>query len=397
MGAITKHPFDLLDKPGWLKIRTELANQGRLGGSDIGAAVGDNPYKSPYALWCEMVGIYEPDDISEKEAIKQGVMFESAVAKRFEKESGIDVEEVPFIYTNSDAPHLFATPDRLCLDGESGLECKTAKEVVMKKFPRGDFPQQYFDQCCCYLKVTERKRWYIAILVYGVAFNIYMMTTVKEEADRFNALKNKVDGGEILTPEESEEWQKTNWLMAAYYVDQETLDAVEIAAANFIHRVDEGKNGNMDVWPIEEIDGSESTTRALLYAHPNAKPSSVVTFDSAEEYGIQDDGAAFIDAKGSEVCRLVEQRIEYDKTIKLLIAEKDECDNKIAAIMKDKEKFIVPGCSVTYKMMAGRETANVQVVKSYFEAKGEKIPDGMIKKSEDSRGIRFYPSRKKGK
>ena len=93
MGAITKHPFDLLDKPGWLKIRTELANQGRLGGSDIGAAVGDNPYKSPYALWCEMVGIYEPDDISEKEAIKQGVMFESAVAKRFEKESGIDVEE----------------------------------------------------------------------------------------------------------------------------------------------------------------------------------------------------------------------------------------------------------------------------------------------------------------
>ena len=397
MGAITKHPFDLLDKPGWLKIRTELANQGRLGGSDIGAAVGDNPYKSPYALWCEMVGIYEPDDISEKEAIKQGVMFESAVAKRFEKESGIEVEEVPFIYTNSDAPHLFATPDRLCLDGESGLECKTAKEVVMKKFPRGDFPQQYFDQCCCYLKVTERKRWYIAILVYGVAFNIYMMTTVKEEADRFNALKNKVDGGEILTPEESEEWQKTNWLMAAYYVDQETLDAVEIAAANFIHRVDEGKNGNMDVWPIEEIDGSESTTKALLYAHPNAKPSSVVTFDSAEEYGIQDDGAAFIDAKGSEVCRLVEQRIEYDKTIKMLNAEKDECDNKIAAIMKDKEKFIVPGCSVTYKMMAGRETSNVQVVKSYFEAKGEKIPEGMIKKSEDSRGIRFYPSRKKGK
>ena len=81
----------------------------------------------------------------------------------------------------------------------------------------------------------------------------------------------------------------------------------------------------------------------------------------------------------------------------MLIAEKDECDNKIAAIMKDKEKFIVPGCSVTYKMMAGRETANVQVVKSYFEAKGEKIPEGMIKKSEDSRGIRFYPSRKKGK
>ena len=92
MGEITKHPFDLKDKPGWLKIRNALAAEGRLGGSDIGSAVGDNPYKSPYALWCEMVGLYEPEDISDKEAIKQGVMFEAAVAERFEKESGIEVE-----------------------------------------------------------------------------------------------------------------------------------------------------------------------------------------------------------------------------------------------------------------------------------------------------------------
>lgn len=395
MGQITKHPFDLNDKPGWLKIRTALAQEGRLGGSDIGAAVGDNPYKSAYALWCEMIGLYEPEDISDKEAVKQGVMFESAVAERFEKETGIEVEEVPFIYTNSDAPHLFATPDRLCKDGESGLECKTAKEIVMKKFPQGDFPQQYFDQCCCYLKVTERKRWYIAILIYGVAFNIYMMTTIKEEADRFNFLKDKVDGGDILNPEESEEWQKVNWLEAAYYVDQETLDAVEGAAANFIYRVDEGKRGNMDVWPIEEIDGSPSTSKALFYANPHPIPESVVTFDNAEEYGITNSGEAYIDAKGMEVCRLVEQRLEYDGTIKELEAEKKELDNKLAALMKDKEKFIVPGCSVTYKLMDGRETADVKAIKAYYESRGEKIPDGFITKGEPSRGIRYYPKRKK--
>lgn len=395
MGQITKHPFDLKDKPGWLKIRTALAAEGRLGGSDIGAAVGDNPYKSPYALWCEMVGLYEPEDISDKEAIKQGVMFEAAVAERFARESGIDVEEVPFIYTNSDAPHLFATPDRLCKDGESGLECKTAKEIVMKKFPRGDFPQQYFDQCCCYLKVTGRKRWYIAILIYGVAFNIYVMTTVKEEADRFNYLKNKVDGDEILTPEESEEWQKNNWLEAAYYVDQETLDAVEGAAANFIARVEEGKKGNMDVWPIEEIDGSPSTAKALFYANPKPVPDSVVTFDSAEEYGIVENGEVYTDAKGAEVCRLVEQRLEYDSTIKQLTSDKKELDNKLAALMKDKEKFIIPGCSITYKLQDGRETANVEAIKAYYEAKGEQIPDGFINKGAPTRGIRFYPSRKK--
>ena len=47
MGTITKHPFDLKDKPGWLEIRKALSDEGRLGGSDIGSAVGDNPYKSP--------------------------------------------------------------------------------------------------------------------------------------------------------------------------------------------------------------------------------------------------------------------------------------------------------------------------------------------------------------
>ena len=398
MGEITKHPFDLKDKPGWLKIRNALAAEGRLGGSDIGSAVGDNPYKSPYALWCEMVGLYEPDDISDKEAIKQGVMFEAAVAERFEKESGIEVEEVPFIFTNSDAPHLFATPDRLCCDGESGLECKTAKEVVMKKYPRGDFPQQYFDQCCCYLKVTERKRWYIAILIYGVSFNIYMMTTVKEEADRFNYLKNKVDGDGLLTPEESEEWQqKWNWLIAAYYIDKDALDAVEGAAANFISRVEEGKNGNMDVWPIEELDGSPSTAKALFYANPKPTPDSVVVFDSVDEYGVVENGDVFTDAKGIEVCRLVEQRLEYDATIKQLESDKKELDNKLAAIMKDKEKFVVPGCSVTYKLMEGRETANVKTIKAYYEARKEKIPDGFISKGDETRGIRFYPSRKKAK
>ena len=323
-------------------------------------------------------------------------MFEAAVAKRFEVESGIKVEEVPYIYTNSDAPHLFATPDRLCLDGESGLECKTAKELVMKKFPYGEFPQQYFDQCCCYLKVTERKRWYIAILVYGTAFNIYMMTTIKEEAERFNYLSKKVEGSETLTPEESKEWQeKWCWMQAAYYVDKETLDAVEGAAANFISRVNAGLNGDVDVWPLDEIDGSESTKKALAYANPSPKPESVVTFDSADEYGTLDGGDSYYEAKSAEVCSLVKQRLEYDATIKELNKEKSTIDNKLAAIMKDKEKFIVPGCSVTYKVVSGRETVSADAVRNYFSSKGEPVPKGLISKSEDSRGIRFYPSRKK--
>lgn len=395
MGEITKYPFNLKDKEGWLKIRGELAEKGRLGGSDIGTAVGDNPYKSPYALWCEMVGLYEVEDISEKEAIKQGVMFEAAVAERFTVESGIEVTEVPYMMTNTDAPHLFATPDRLCLDGESGLECKTAKEVVMKKFPKGDFPQQYYDQCCCYLKVTGLKRWYIAILVYGVSFNIYMMTTIKEEAERHQYLKNKVEGKEVLTEEESKEWQeKWGWILAAYYVDEEALEAVEQAAANFIARVEEGKKGNMDIWPIEEIDGSESTSKALNKINPLGKSGSVVVFDSVDEYGVDNDGEVFINAKGIEVCRLSQMRIDIDETIKMLKSDKQEVDNKLRAMMQDKEKFVTPLCSITYKTQAGKKTASVEAIERYFAARQEEVPQGLINIGESSRAIRFYKSKK---
>lgn len=396
MGIITKHPFDINNKEDFLKVRDELAKEGRLGGSDIGAAVGDNKYKSPYALWCEKVGVYEPDDLSEKEAIKQGVMFEDGVAKRFELETGLKVEQVPYIFTNSDAPHLFASPDRLVTDGESGLECKTAKEIVMKRFPHGDFPQSYFDQCMCYLKVTELKRWYLAIVVYSVAFNIYLMTTDEEEYRRWLYLKERRDALLDMTDEEKEEWERRfAFLEACYFIDKESLDATELAAANFMHRVSEGKSGNMDVWPIEEIDGSESTSKALAHANPKAKPASVVTFKEGEEFGLGDDLSVFTTASSSEVIRLVAQRMEYQQTINELENEMGLVENRLMAIMKDKEAFVVPNCKVTYKESVPKKFAKVSEVESYFGSRNLPIPPGMITLSTPSRGIRFFPKKSK--
>ena len=399
MGIITKHPFNLADKEDFLRVRDALAEEGRLGGSDLGAAVGDNKYKSPYTLWCEKVKLFEPDDISEKEAIKQGVMFEDGVAKRFEMETGRRVAPVPYILTNSDAPHLFASPDRLLVDEDSGLECKTAKEVVMKKFPHGDFPQSYFDQCACYLKVTERKRWYLAIAVYGVSFNIYLLTTVKEEFDRWMHLKDKVEKMENLTQEESEDWKKNfNFLEACYYIDKESLDACEAAAANFIYRVNEGKAGNLDIWPIEEIDGSDSTKDSIKKVNPHAKLDSIVTFDSASEYGIQEDGQIYLGAKSAEVRRLIQQRMEYVEMVEQLEKEQTEVENQIMKLMKEKETYIVPGWKVTYKEIAGRKFAKVAEIEKYFATKNEEVPKGMITESESARGLRFYSQKpKKGK
>lgn len=392
------HKFDPFDKEDFLRVRKELAEEGegRLGGSELGAAVGDNPYKSPYALWCEKVGLCEAEDISDREAIKQGVMFEDGVAKRFEQETGRKVCSIPYVLTNDTAPHLFASPDRLLVNEQSGLECKTAKEVVMKKFPQGDFPQAYFDQCACYLKVTGRERWYLAIAVYSTAFKIFLLTTKKEEYDTWKRLSDKVAAKENLTDEESADWQKNYvFLEAAYYIDQDALDACELAAKNFLARVAEGKAGNMDIWPIEEIDGSEATKKTIAKAFPQPPPESVVTFDESEMYGVGEDGVAFTSTTGKEVCDLLSARLDYDETIKSLEAEKAAIDNKLAALMKDKEKFVTPIASVTYKWTAGRETASASAVKDYFKAKGLELPEGLVKRSDDSRSIRITVKKSK--
>lgn len=394
MGQITRHPYETRDE--WLKLRNSFED--RLGGSELGVAANHSPYNSPYALFCEKAHLYEPEDISQKEAIIQGHDLEGYVAERFTRATGKKVHEELCIFTNSDAPHLKASIDRKIDDEDSGLECKTVKDIVMRKFPKGDFPQSYYDQCACYLKVTELKRWYLAMLVFGTEFKIFLMTTVKEERDRYEQLKEKIDAQEELTDEESAEWQaKWSYLEACYFIDQDELDCCETIAANFMSRVDAFKAGDVDAWPIDEIDGSEATAKVLAKINPVAKPESVVTFDEKSPFGVQNDGKVYTGARREDVVAIAKHRLEIMNLMDALEKEQDEMDNRLMALMKDKETFKIPGMKITCKLSAARTYASVQLVEDYFKAKKEKIPEGMIYSSKQKRGIRLWPAKEKAK
>ena len=73
------HRTEYKTREEWLALRTSMED--RLGGSDIGVAAGHSQYRSPYNLFCEKVGIIEPQDLSEKEAIKQAAV-DRGVPKR---------------------------------------------------------------------------------------------------------------------------------------------------------------------------------------------------------------------------------------------------------------------------------------------------------------------------
>ena len=56
-----------MNREQWLEERKK-----GIGGSDVACILGMSPYKTNVALWEEKVGIREPEDISQKEYVKNG-------------------------------------------------------------------------------------------------------------------------------------------------------------------------------------------------------------------------------------------------------------------------------------------------------------------------------------
>ena len=115
----------LTTRPDWLKAR-----QRGIGGSDAGAVLGVNKYKTNVELWEEKTGRTTPEDISDKPAVVFGKTAEPLIRDLFRldhPEYKVDYHEF-WIYRNPGAPYIFATLDGelTAEDGRRGiLEIKT--------------------------------------------------------------------------------------------------------------------------------------------------------------------------------------------------------------------------------------------------------------------------------
>jgi putative phage-type endonuclease len=163
------------DHSDWLDQRRK-----GIGGSDAGAILGLNPYKSKYALWAEKTGKLD-DSVPDNEAMRVGRDLEDYVAKRFMEETGKRVRKSGFSYRSKEHPFMLANVDRLIIGEDAGLECKTANAMSKVDWAGGDIPPSYYCQCYHYMAVTGLKRWYIAILVMGKGF--YWHCIERDEAE----------------------------------------------------------------------------------------------------------------------------------------------------------------------------------------------------------------------
>lgn len=178
---IRKIPTATMSKEEWTALRSTT-----IGGSDAAAILGLNPYKSPYALWAEKTGKVIPEDISKKEAVRLGTDLEEYVAKRFTEATGKKVRRENYTVFRDDMPYAHANYDRVVIGERAGLEIKTTNALNLKKFKNGEYPANYYVQCCHYLLVSGLDRWYLAVLVLGVEFKVF---TIERDEAEIAALK----------------------------------------------------------------------------------------------------------------------------------------------------------------------------------------------------------------
>lgn len=163
-----------MSREDWLEERKK-----GIGGSDAGAILGMNRYRSAFDVYCDKKNM--TPELPDNEAMRQGRELEEYVAKRFEEETGKRVHKVNAILCNTDYPFARANIDRAVVGEKAGLECKTTSILNLTRYKNGEFPEEYYVQCMHYLMVTGWERWYLAVLVYGTDFKVFTIERDEEE------------------------------------------------------------------------------------------------------------------------------------------------------------------------------------------------------------------------
>ena len=139
-----------------------------IGGSDAGTVLGVNKYKSNVELWLEKTGQSEPEDISDKPAVKFGKFAEQHLRELFKQDFPdykVDYHEF-WMYQNDKYPFIYATLDGelTAPDGSKGiLEIKTTTIQNKSQWDEWEdkIPDSYYAQVLHQLVATG---WNFAIL-----------------------------------------------------------------------------------------------------------------------------------------------------------------------------------------------------------------------------------------
>ena len=161
----------------WHELRAK-----RIGGSDIGAILGVNPYKSIVDVYIDKT---EGSTFKGNNATHWGHMLEGTVIKEFaSKHSELIVYEAPYSIVDN---FFIANLDGVLKDKETGdygvLEIKTTSIWNKKEWEEDTIPQSYYAQVQHYLMLTGYKFTYIAVLIGGQQYKEFKVERSEEDIE----------------------------------------------------------------------------------------------------------------------------------------------------------------------------------------------------------------------
>ncbi len=140
-----------------------------IGGSDAGAILGLNPWKSKYDVYLEKIGDREDYD---NEKMYWGRELEERIVKEFELRSDYVTEAMNEQLVHSKYPWMIANVDRE-IPGVGILEVKTTSAFAKATWDESGVPESYQAQCQHYMAVTGHDKTFLAVLFGGQEFITY--------------------------------------------------------------------------------------------------------------------------------------------------------------------------------------------------------------------------------
>jgi putative phage-type endonuclease len=166
-----------------------------IGGTDIAAIMGANPWKTRYDVYCEKKGIALAERV-ETERMRWGTKLQRIIAEEYGIQTGYEVEWFDRTIRHPVRTWQSGTPDAFCVEPDKpGIDCKNVglSEAWQWGEPGTDeIPLMYTIQNQWYLSLTSRPSWDNAVLLGGNEFRIYhtepdwhLQDTLLEEGEKF--------------------------------------------------------------------------------------------------------------------------------------------------------------------------------------------------------------------
>jgi putative phage-type endonuclease len=265
-----------------------------IGGSDIPAILGLDPYKSPLEVYLEKRGELPPK--GDNKHTKRGEILEPVIADLFAEETGLKLRRSRFSHEHPKYPWMRANIDRMILSiddrGPGILEIKAPSIHAADLWQAGP-PDTAFVQAQHYMEVMGWTWGYIAawlgatdLVYYEIARDEALVQAIIEAEDVFwnqHVLKGVPPEGRISSDALARMYPQSNGKEVVLHDDVSPWLRQYLESSVIIKAAEKLKDEAGD--RIKALMGEGETA---LYLHPELKQEIAVSWKSQKPYVMWD-------------------------------------------------------------------------------------------------------------